>query len=101
MEVARGVLCQSARRVQGDVQPFVFVMVGERDANTKGVEKVLRAVLISARLMEEGRDATGVSLVPNLARAMYLATRLHGVRAGSAHRMVPWFRTIGFMVVQL
>lgn len=93
-------LFQSAPRVLGGVPNSVFAMVGERDANLKGVGKVLREALISARLMVEGRDAPGVTLVMSLGKVIFLATHLLGVKLDSAGLMVLWSRIKGFMVVQ-
>ena len=99
MVVVRGVLFQNAQRVQGGGLIFVFVMVGARDANLKGVEKVLREALISARPMVVGRGALGGSLVLNLEIVKVLAIHLCVGRPGCVLLMVLWSRINGFMVL--
>ncbi|KAL0393626.1 UNVERIFIED_CONTAM: hypothetical protein Slati_4328800 [Sesamum latifolium] len=47
---------------------------GGKRCKFEGCGKVLKEAQISARLMVEGRDACGVTLVLNLAKVMYLAT---------------------------
>lgn len=92
-------LFPSVLGVPGDELTFVFVMVGARDANLKVVEKVHRDALISVRLMVEGRNAAGVTLVRNLAKAKFLATLLLELKWVSVHLTGPLFRIKGFMVV--
>ena len=99
MEVVKGVLCQSAQRVQGEGLTIVSVMAEGRDANLKGVERVHKAALIFARHMEEGRDALGATLGQNLARLMFPVTHLLGEGLVSVHPTVPWCKTSGFMVL--
>lgn len=94
-------LLLSARRVPGAGLTFAFVMVGERDVNSKGAGRVLRVAQISARLMVEGRNARGATLVRSLAKMIWRATCLLEVKLDSVGRMVPWFRIEGFTVVQL
>lgn len=100
MVVVRGVLFQNALRVRGGGLIFVYVMEGARDANLKGVEKVLREALISARPTVVGRGAHGGSLLLNLEMVKVLATRLCVGRLGCVLLMVLWFRINGFMVLQ-
>ena len=92
-------LCQSAQRVHGGGLTFVSVTVGERDANLKDVGRAHKAAPISARHMEEVRDALGASQSRSLAKVMELVTHLLGGRPGYVHPMALWCRTNVFMAV--
>lgn len=85
----------------GDEPTFVYVMVEARDVKLWGVEKVLRAALISASPMVKGRDAPGAALTLNLATEKFLVNHSLGGRLDFVQRTVLWFGTKGFMVVQL
>lgn len=102
MGVASDVPCLSAQRVRGDELTTVSDMVGERGASLKGVVRVRKAALTSARLMVEGRDAHGAIrgqfMVAKLAP---LVTHLQGGRQASVPSIVVWFKITGFMEVLL
>lgn len=85
----------------GDEPTFVSVMVEARDVKLWGVEKVLRAALISASPMVKGRDAPGAALTLNLAMEKFLVAHSLGGRLDYVQLTVLWFGTKGFMVVQL
>lgn len=93
-------LFQTALRAQGDGLIIVYVMVVARDANLKGVGKVHREALISARPMVVGRGALGANLVLNLELVKIFASQLSVGRLGCVLLMVLWSRTNEFMVVQ-
>ena len=100
MGVERGVLYLSAQKVQEDGHIFVSAMVVEKGASLKHVAKVHKAALITARHMEEGRDAPGVILDQNIViNLLVLVTHSLGVRQVSVRFTVAWCRTRGFMVV--
>lgn len=80
MVVGRGVCFLIAQRVQGDEQVIVFVMGVESDASQKGVERVLKEVLISARLMAEGSDAVGANQDQSMEPVVRLVIDLQGER---------------------
>lgn len=101
MEEEKGVLFQSVKRVPGDGQTSVFVMAVARDADLKGVGKVLKEALISARLMVEERDALGVTLLPNLVMETFLAIHFLEAKWDFVPLMVPLFWIKGFTVEQL
>lgn len=59
MVVAKGALHQSALGVQEAGQIFASVMVGESVVSSRGVARVHKGALISARHMEEANVAPG------------------------------------------
>lgn len=96
--VERDVLFQSAERVQGGGQISVSVMVVVSGASLRDVGRVPRAVLIFARHMVEARGVLG-GTQGQISSDRLPVIGLQGVRLASVLLTVPWFRTVGFMVV--
>lgn len=96
----RGVPCLSAQKVLGDGLTTVFAMVGASGASLKGVARVPREALISARHMVEESDALGAIPDQNMAaNLLVLVTRLPGEKQDSVLSTVAWCRTGEFMEV--
>jgi hypothetical protein len=73
-----------------------------RDASLKGVEKVHKAALTSARHMGEARDARGAIQGQNMeSRQMVLVLHLQGGKQVCVHFIVDSYMIGGFMEVCL
>ena len=91
-------LHQSALKVLEERQISVFVMVVERGARLKVVERALRVVLTSARLMGVVSVAFGANLVPISVMVALLVTVLLGGRKASVLHTLHWWKIIVYMV---
>ena len=99
MGEVRGVPCLSALKVLGGGLTTVCAMAGASDASLKGVARVHKAALISARHMVEESDALGAIRGQNMAAVLVLATHLQGEKRVSVLSTVAWCRTREFMEV--
>lgn len=100
MGEVRGAPCLSAQKVLGDGPTTVFATVVANDASMKGVARVHRAALISARRMVEESDALGAIRDQNTeTNLLVLVTHLPGAKRGFVLSTVAWCRTKEFMEV--
>ena len=91
-------LHQSALKVLEERQISVFVMVVERGARLKVVERALRVALISARHMGEVTAVRGANLGPTLVLMAPLVTDLLGGSSASVLRTLHWWKITVSMV---
>lgn len=96
---AKDVLYLSAQRVQEGGPTIVFVMVVEKDASMRDVEKVRKAAQIFARHMAVVSDALGAS--GNQMLVVSNVTALREVRLDSVLHIAPCCTTVGSMVGEL